>query len=545
MRYIRCMKEIEEGMQICSYCNFNQDTPQESPDALEPGTELRKRFLLGKELGRGGFGITYVGYDKYLDCKVAIKEYYPQTLAARLPGEVKLFWRSSQLRDAGCQNVIREAQKMHRIGVLSAAVHVLDVFYENNTAYIAMDYVDGITLKHFLLKKGILSPEKCLEMMMPILDTMIQMHKAGIIHRDISPDNIMIQPDLTPRILDLGAAKDIQMESGNTILVARNGFSPMEQYQTNGEIGTWTDVYALCATMYYSLTGKVPPAAMDRSESNDDLPFNPAWKLPEKLWNVIQDGMRMKADKRICNVAQLKKRLEDCLAADSILQPETDTDSEPSFSKQVISRPAPSAVVALERKEEKAKGFLPTLLSMFGKAKRMQTQNSPKNVARKPTRIVISQFDAPPIYVDPNATICLDASDEEETVLFDAEQLVAAKGVLIQSSTGKRIGITKCCFVLGRLINTPPGSRQAMVDCMIEDVTKHISRRHAVILFNGENFFLQDISGKNSTLLNGVRIQNGTMPETGGVFPSAYRLYDGDCIQLVDEKLIFHTGGSL
>ncbi len=542
MRCIRCMKEIEDGLQICPSCNFNQDTPPESPDSLAPGTELRNRFLLGKELGRGGFGITYVGYDKYLDCKVAIKEYYPQTLAARLPGEVKLFWRSSQLRDAGCQNVIREAQKMHRIGVLSAAVHVLDVFYENNTAYIAMDYVEGITLKQFLLKKGTLSPEKCMEMMMPILDTMIQMHEAGIIHRDISPDNIMIQPDMKPRILDLGAAKDIQMESGNTILVARNGFSPMEQYQTQGEIGTWTDVYALCATMFYSLTGKVPPAAMDRSESNDGLTYNLAWKLPEKLWNVIQDGMRMKVENRIRNVAELKRRLIDSMISTPIIvEPEKDTDSESSISHQVIHHP----VIPSMSDKEKPKGFLPTLFAMFGKKKKTQDQQPHKDITRTPVGVAVPQFEAPPIYVDPNATICLDVSDEEETVLFDAEQPVVAKGVLVQSSTGKRIEITKCCFVLGRLTNATPDSRQTVVDCMIEDVTKHISRRHAAILFNGEKFFLQDISGKNSTLLNGIRIQNGRMPENGGVFPSAYQLYDGDSIQLADEKLIFHTGGGL
>ena len=152
MRCIRCMREIDASQQNCGFCNYPQNTPAEYPDSLAPGTELRNRFLLGKELGRGGFGITYVGYDKYLDCKVAIKEYYPQSLAARLPGEVKMFWRNSQLRDNGCQNVIREAQKMHRVGVLPVAVHVLDVFYENNTAYIAMDYVEGITLKKYLLK---------------------------------------------------------------------------------------------------------------------------------------------------------------------------------------------------------------------------------------------------------------------------------------------------------------------------------------------------------------------------------------------------------
>lgn len=542
MRCIRCMREIDTGQQTCGFCNYPQNTPAEYPDSLAPGTELRNRFVLGKELGRGGFGITYVGYDKYLDCKVAIKEYYPQSLAARLPGEVKMFWRNSQLRDNGCQNVIREAQKMYRVGVLPVAVHVLDVFYENNTAYIAMDYVEGITLKKYLLKNGTLSPEKCIELMLPILDTMIQMHGAGIIHRDISPDNIMIQPDLKPRILDLGAAKDIQMESGNTILVARNGFSPMEQYQTNGNIGTWTDVYALCATMYYCLTGKVPPAAMDRSESNDALPFNKSWKIPEKLFQVLQDGMRMSTEKRIPNVEELRKRLEDSLCPGATPMIQEEADSEPSVSAPpVIPKITNTASQSVRSVAEKPKGILPALLSLFGKKKKADSQRTLRKVEQKPTNVVVSDPNACPIYTDPDATVCLD--DEEQTVLIGSEQPVAARATLTQERTGTSVDITKCCFVLGRLTSTSAGAKQSSADCMIEDSTKHISRRHAVILFDGEAFYLQDISGKNSTSLNGVRIQNDIMPENGRVFASAYKLYDGDSIQLADEQLRFSQGG--
>ena len=159
--------------------------------------------------------------------------------------------------------------------------------------------------------------------------------------------------------------------------------------------------------------------------------------------------------------------------------------------------------------------------------------------------LTISQPDSYPAYISSGTGNCLDDMDEEETVLIDIERPALAKGVLVQDSTGKRIEISKCCFVLGRLTNAAVGSRQLLADCTIEDSTKHISRRHAAILFDGEAFYLQDISGKNSTLLNGVRIQNCTIPEKGNVFPSAYRLYDGDCIQLADEKLTFHTGGGL
>lgn len=534
MRCIHCMQKIEDGASVCGFCRFPQDTPQKDPDALSPGTQLRNRFVLGRELGRGGFGITYVGYDNYLDFRVAIKEYYPQALAARLPGETKIYWRSIPLRDAGCQNVIREAQKMFKLRDLPTAVRVLDVFYENDTAYIAMDYVEGETLKEYLLKNGVLSPEECLELMMPVLDTMIQLHQAGIIHRDISPDNIMVQRDNTPRILDLGAAKDIQTTSGHTVPVAKNGFSPKEQYQTEGDIDTWTDVYSLCATMYYALTGKVPPAAMDRSEDGNDLTFRGPQPLPPKLCGVLRDGMRVRISQRIRTMAELKMRLEDSLTPDPPKPPVDPPKPPVDPPKPPVDPPEPPV---------DSKGWRSALLSLFGRKKDSRKPDY-RNVKREPTQITVPDPDAPPCCQDPDATVCL--GDEDETVLFDEAQPALANAYLLQPSTGRRIEITKCCFVVGRHAAAQAGSTgQGMADGVIENPDKHTSRRHAVIVFNGQGFYLQDISGKNKTMLNGVQLRNGTMPENRDVFPAAYPLYDGDSIQLANEELIFHVGGSL
>lgn len=540
---------------VCGFCKYPQNKSQTSPDALPVGTELRdKRFLVGAELGRGGFGITYVGYDTYLKSKVAIKEYYPQTLAARLPGEVKMYWRSEQLRDIGRENVKREARKMYKLGAIPVAVRVLDIIEENNTAYIAMDYVDGDTLKAYLLENGVLSPDKCMQLMLPVLDTMMLMHKEGIVHRDISPDNIMIQRDGTPRILDLGAAKDIRVESGNTVLVAKNGFAPKEQYQTEGEIGTWTDVYALCATMYYSITGKVPPSAMDRREDGNDLVFQDS--LPKELCQILRDGMRVRTKERIQNVAELKARLEAWLhhaSTDLPQEPEKpDIGEKETDAKQVIrpqmvvrSHPVSERIHSSSppNPPEKPKGLLSALLGLLGRQKKTEDGNSDaRNGERLPKTVVISQPDAFPCYQDPNATVCLD-DDEDGTVLAGEEESTSAAGYLIQDSTGIRVDITKCCFVLGRFATSQGNG--ALADCMIEDAAKHISRRHVVILFDGTSFYLQDISGKNSTQLNGVRIQNGSMPVNSNVFSVAYPLYNGDSIRLAEEKLTFHTGGGL
>ena len=554
MRCISCMREIEEGESLCSFCGCPQDLPPKQADALHPGTELRNRFFLGRELGRGGFGITYIGYDLFFEQKVAIKEYYPKGWATRRPGDKRVFWENNQRRDTGCQTVIREAQKMNRIGDVPAAVHVLDVFYENNTAYIAMEYVEGITLKQHLLEQGILSPKRCAELVIPIVDTMIKIHANGIIHRDISPDNVMIQPDLSLRILDLGAAKDIQMESsGYTTLVARNGFSPREQYQTGGNIGPWTDVYALCATMYYAMTGRVPPVVIDRSEIDDSLAF-PTW-LPEPVCRTLEDGMRMDPNKRIADMQELKTRvLEWQLSVSTDIPQSTQRQENPKLQESVpvstvgqselkpsqapkntdSSPPLATPVkIVSAAKREKSKGRLMNLFSAFGKKKKDTPQEG--RGPAEPKQVTIPDPNGVPRYSGPGW------EDDDSTVLADEEPMAPAAAYLIQDSTGNRIEITKNCFLLGRMST----STAAAVDCMIEDSTKHISRRHAAILFDGSDFYLQDISGKNITLLNGVRLQNGTMPEQGCHFPGAYQLYDGDRIQLAVEKLTFHRGGSL
>lgn len=559
-------------MQVCPACGFAQDTPQKDPDALRPGVRLNNRFVVGRELGRGGFGITYVGYDDHLEGKVAIKEYFPQTYVSRMPGQVSVFWLNNRARETGCVTVIREAKKMHKVDNLPAVVKVIDVFYENNTAYIAMGFVDGLNMKDYMRRNGVLAVEQCLTMMFPVLDTMSRIHGSGIIHRDISPDNIMVQPDGTLRILDFGAAKDIQSDSKDTGLVARNGFSPKEQYQTNRGIVPATDVYALCATIYYALLGKVPPHAVDR-ENEDLLPFPPASRLPEELRAILNDGMRVRIEDRIQNTDELKRRLEQFLeryraaAAEvpdshSVEKPYTEETAhshhgggggisesghvpplppsekiehvEPTDSGQKPREPVILTALCKEKQEEKPKGLFGGLRSVFDRSR--------KKAVRNPQTVVVASPDAAPTSADPNATVC---ADEEGTVLADEEQVQETNAYLLQEASGKRVPISRCVFTLGRQAPVYPGKQQIVMDCQLIDNTKKISRNHAAIVYDGENFYLQDISIKNATYLNGVRLINSVMPEDGKTFPQAYRLMNGDVIQLTYEELVFHMGGNV
>lgn len=249
--------------------------------ALRPGKILNGKYLLGKVLGQGGFGITYIGWDLQMERKVAIKEYYPSGYVSRRAGTDAIFWYSSEDAQIAMQDgqsmFLREARKMSRVTGISQVVRIIDVFQENDTSYICMDFIEGCTLKDHLKKVGPLSWEQTKIIFLPIMNAMEQVHKAGLIHRDLSPDNLMLQSDGDVKILDLGAAKDLNLSTGKSSMkVAKSGFSPLEQYVQQGNSGTWTDVYALAATMYYSLTGILPPSAIDRMdrESLD-------WDLPQ------------------------------------------------------------------------------------------------------------------------------------------------------------------------------------------------------------------------------------------------------------------------
>lgn len=249
----------------CPVCGFDPAQAAAPNYVLPYGAILNGRYIVGKMLGRGGFGITYIGFDLMLQRKVAVKEYFPSGQVSRIsPISTELQWldgeQADQLRENGVRACLREARKMAKIGDIPEVVRVLDCFQENDTAYIVMDYVSGKTLMSVLLEQDAMTWTQAKEIFVPAMQAMEQVHQAGLVHRDISPDNLMLTPDGRVMILDLGAAKDLAINKGaSSAMVVKGGFSPPEQYAQQGGSGSWTDVYAMAATMYHSLTGVVPP----------------------------------------------------------------------------------------------------------------------------------------------------------------------------------------------------------------------------------------------------------------------------------------------
>lgn len=277
-RCVGCMKPLTaEGR--CAYCGLQQDKYRPIPRCLRPGMCLRDRYVLGRVLGEGSFGISYIEWDCLLDTVVAIKEFFPASLVSRHISEededtnVYIYEkRESQKYQESLKKYLGEAKSLSAYYDLDGIVSVRDFFYANNTAYIVMGYVDGISVKEYVEKNGPIEGEKFLRMLEPVIQSLAKVHQTGVLHRDISPDNMLLTRDEKLVLIDFGAARkeNINMTRSMTVVFKR-GFSPEEQYRTRGQQGAWTDVYALCATAYYALTGKAPDESIQRV-LEDDMP---------------------------------------------------------------------------------------------------------------------------------------------------------------------------------------------------------------------------------------------------------------------------------
>ena len=310
--------------------------------ALQPGSILNGKYMVGRILGQGGFGITYIGWDIALEKKVAIKEYYPSGQVGRTPGANTLSWYTSEsaalARQTGLEMFLKEARKMSKVDDVFGIVRVRDLFQENQTAYIVMDYVEGETLKARLQKTGPMAWDQAKEIFRPAIRAMEQVHKAGLIHRDLSPDNLMLTPDGQVKILDLGAAKDLSINSGaSSMQVAKSGFSPFEQYSQRGGSGPWTDVYAMAATIYYTLTGVLPPAAIDRVEE-DTMDWSLVSTLPGRTREALRAAMAVSAKKRTQSMEELERGL-----FEEVVEPEPKPEPkpEPEVKPEPESEPKP------------------------------------------------------------------------------------------------------------------------------------------------------------------------------------------------------------
>ena len=314
-RCMGCMKKLDTEMNICPSCGFNENQKIVSPHYLPYRTNLNNRYLVGKVLGEGGFGITYLGWDCNLHMKVALKEYYPHGMVRRDNGENTAVFTCTGEEvsyQKGKEKFLDEARRLAKFNEIDGVVKVVDFFEENNTSYIVMEYLEGITLKQYLEEQGgKLLFEDLLQKMKPILEALSQIHQMGLIHRDISPDNIMVLKSGKLKLLDFGAAREFVGEDQKTLsVILKPGYAPMEQYRSKGKQGAWTDIYELCATFYKCLSGKIPPESLDRSAGELLIPLHEMGvRIGIEQEKAIIKGLSIKPEDRFQTIKELEEVL--------------------------------------------------------------------------------------------------------------------------------------------------------------------------------------------------------------------------------------------
>ena len=313
-----CFTQHAAPIDPCTVCGYNESAQERTPHLLQRRTILNGKYLVGKVLGQGGFGITYIGWDLNLDLKVAIKEYYPTGCVTRETtstgaATVQPFTGSQgDFFFQGREKFINEAKTLAKFFSLPGIVSVKDYFQENGTAYISMEYIDGETLKDYLAKMGGKLPvAQVFDMIKPVISSLAEIHKAGIIHRDISPDNIMISKEGYMKLLDFGAARDFSENGAKSMsIMLKPGFAPEEQYRSKGGQGPWTDVYALSATIYRCITGETPDESVERVHIDEvKPPSSLGITIAPAQEAALMRGMAVLQNNRFQNMSELYNAL--------------------------------------------------------------------------------------------------------------------------------------------------------------------------------------------------------------------------------------------
>lgn len=366
-----CMRLLPEGEERCLVCGYDRQREAERENKCLPSdTILNGRYLIGSVLGEGGFGITYIAFDLVREETVAIKEYFPVGLAARdtrtsgeevlvLPGEAGMHFRS------GLRRFRQEGENLSRFQSLPGIVTIRDFFSENGTAYLVMDFIEGRSLKQYMQwyrqDRGGEPMEYtvALALMEPVMRSLARIHREGIIHRDVSPDNILVDEEGRVTLIDFGSARTeaVGQDYRSVTVMVKHGYAPEEQYRTHGNQGPWTDVYALSATLYHMISGRRPMEAVERLYRDELIPLKELalpLPVPEKISDVIGKGLAVRAEKRYQGMEEMYQALEEARQAETEDPKEEEPgtpEPEPHMEEEEPGIPEPEPVTKEEEPE--------------------------------------------------------------------------------------------------------------------------------------------------------------------------------------------------
>lgn len=314
IRCNNCFEEYDEGLELCPFCGYEAGDPPADAFCLFPGTLIADRYIVGGKVSSGGFGIVYKAWDKKLENIVAIKEYYPSGLVNRLPGESDVILVATKREREfiyGKKRFLEEARNMAKFSSHKNIVNVYQFFEENNTAYIVMEYLSGKTLSEHLQQQNAPLPyDYCVTIAAEVCAALRAIHKENILHRDVSPDNIMLCNDGTVKLFDFGAARFSAGVENRVTVVVKPGFAPPEQYDKVNRQDPRTDIYALGATLYYAMTGVKPEESTNRKI--EDTLVEPAdidTSIPQNISTAIMRAMAVEQQYRFADVDEFEKAL--------------------------------------------------------------------------------------------------------------------------------------------------------------------------------------------------------------------------------------------
>lgn len=314
IRCKNCFKIFDNEYARCPFCGYSDGEPPKELYHLYPGTELLGRYVIGEVLGFGGFGITYKAWDKKFETILAIKEYYPSGIVNRNPGESEVILFTGKKKDIFDNGLVRfldEAKNMAKFSQNNNIVNVFEYFEDNNTGYIVMEFLEGISLNSYLLKQTQKLPlDEIMTITMSVCSALRELHAIGIIHRDVSPDNIFMCSNGKIKLIDFGAARFSLNEEKKMTIILKPGFAPPEQYEKINKQGPWTDIYALGATVYLLLTGTKPDESTNRKVEDKVIPpskLDPS--IPEYMSNTVMKAIALDKKNRFTSIDKFEKAL--------------------------------------------------------------------------------------------------------------------------------------------------------------------------------------------------------------------------------------------
>ncbi|MCR5119075.1 MAG: serine/threonine protein kinase [Lachnospiraceae bacterium] len=313
---LRCMKVSDEP-EICPFCGKEKAGQQTWSKALAPGTILNQKILIGNILGKGGYGITYIGYDMLLEYPVAVKEFFPDEMVDRADdGKTVLVLDAvnTEEYEKETKAYLREARILAEFSKFPGIVAIKDLFYENNTGYLIMEYLQSGNLRKYIDSQGGWLPvDDSLRLMEPVISILGKLHQSGLIHRDISPDNIMMDGDGSIKLIDFGGSRKMGF-ANQQVFLGKWGFAPLEQMLSKlTEQGPWTDIYGICATLYCMMTGDIPQSSYERNEKDELVNLaDYTIQIDKKTAAAIMKGLSMKPEDRQQSIEELYKDLYGC-----------------------------------------------------------------------------------------------------------------------------------------------------------------------------------------------------------------------------------------